>query len=175
MKLIILYGAPATGKYTVGKELAKKTNLKFFHNHLSIDVAKSIFSFGEPGLFELSDSIRLDVFEEAAKQNVEGIIFTFVFRKINDHVFVQSITDTAKRCDIELQFIQLYCDKAELIKRVESQHRKEMKKLTNPDELLKMLEEGEFQSSISDVESIMVDSTHLTIEETVEKVFNLIQ
>jgi len=34
-KLIILFGPPAVGKMTVGKELADLTGLKLFHNHMT--------------------------------------------------------------------------------------------------------------------------------------------
>lgn len=34
MRLIFIYGLPATGKLTVAQELAKRTGYKLFHNHL---------------------------------------------------------------------------------------------------------------------------------------------
>ena len=46
MKLVFLYGPPAVGKFTVAKELAALTGFKLFHNHLTVDVATSIFEHG---------------------------------------------------------------------------------------------------------------------------------
>ena len=37
MKLVIIFGNLAVGKMTVGQELAKITNLKLFHNHMTIE------------------------------------------------------------------------------------------------------------------------------------------
>ena len=37
MKLVFLFGDAAVGKMTVGQELTKITDLKLFHNHMSID------------------------------------------------------------------------------------------------------------------------------------------
>lgn len=37
MKLVIIFGNLAIGKMTVGQELAKITNLKLFHNHMTIE------------------------------------------------------------------------------------------------------------------------------------------
>ena len=38
MKFILIFGPQAVGKMTVGQELAKITNLKLFHNHMTIDL-----------------------------------------------------------------------------------------------------------------------------------------
>ena len=38
MKFILLFGPQAVGKMTVGQELAKITDLKLFHNHMTIDL-----------------------------------------------------------------------------------------------------------------------------------------
>jgi len=46
MRLIFIYGPPATGKLTVAKELAKLTKYKIFHNHLTVDLIGSVLKFG---------------------------------------------------------------------------------------------------------------------------------
>ncbi|HDR7606865.1 TPA: hypothetical protein QCX41_004389 [Bacillus mycoides] len=38
MKFILIFGPQAVGKMTVGQELAKLTDLKNFHNHMTIDL-----------------------------------------------------------------------------------------------------------------------------------------
>lgn len=43
MKLIIIFGPHAVGKMTVGQELAKLTELKLFHNHMTIDIVSDLF------------------------------------------------------------------------------------------------------------------------------------
>ena len=45
MKLLFLFGDAAVGKMTVGQELAKITDLRLFHNHMTI----------EPVIFESFD------------------------------------------------------------------------------------------------------------------------
>jgi shikimate kinase len=37
MKLIVIFGASAVGKMTVGQELAKLTDLRLVHNHMIIE------------------------------------------------------------------------------------------------------------------------------------------
>ena len=38
MKSVHVFGPQAVGKMTVGQELAKITDLKLFHNHMTIDL-----------------------------------------------------------------------------------------------------------------------------------------
>ena len=43
MKLVLIVGAGAVGKMTVGQELMKITNLRSFHNHMMIEHTKKLF------------------------------------------------------------------------------------------------------------------------------------
>ena len=43
MKLVLIVGAGAVGKMTVGQELMKITNLRLFHNHMMIEPVIEIF------------------------------------------------------------------------------------------------------------------------------------
>lgn len=47
-KLLILFGPPAVGKMTVGKELSALTGMKLFHNHMTIELVLPFFEFGTP-------------------------------------------------------------------------------------------------------------------------------
>jgi adenylate kinase family enzyme len=105
MKLIVLYGPPAAGKYTIAKALAEKTGYKLFHNHLTVDLLKSVLEYGTPDFFRLSQKMRLEIFEEAAKQNVPGIIFTFVYQKDVDDDFIKKIQNLAIAQNIDVKFV----------------------------------------------------------------------
>ena len=43
MDLIIIFGAGAVGKMTVGQELMKITDFRLFHNHMMIEPVIEIF------------------------------------------------------------------------------------------------------------------------------------
>jgi hypothetical protein len=80
----ILFGPPASGKMTIGQELAQRTDLKLFHNHLVIEPLLTIFDFKEPCFRNLVQSFRSQIFEEAARNSMKGIIFTFVWNFNNE-------------------------------------------------------------------------------------------
>lgn len=43
MKLVFIFGDGAVGKMTVGQELAKITDLRLFHNHMTIEPVLAVF------------------------------------------------------------------------------------------------------------------------------------
>lgn len=76
MKVLFLFGSAAVGKMTVGQELAKITKLRLCHNHMTIEPVIEIF-----GKYDGYVTMRLRevIFEEFAKTDNYGIIFTFMW------------------------------------------------------------------------------------------------
>ena len=79
MKLVIICGPHAVGKMTVGQELAKITDLKLFHNHMTIDLVANFFSYGTPQGKRLVRLFRKEIFEEVCKSDMYGLIFTYMW------------------------------------------------------------------------------------------------
>ena len=169
MKLIFLYGPPASGKYTIAKAIAQKTGYKLFHNHLTVDLAKGVFDYGTKAFWELVHKIRLDIFEKAAKENISGMIFTYVYEKDNDDSFVKQVLEKVNSNGGEIVFIQIYCDKETLLKRVKEDSRKQFQKVKTEEGLLEMLAHGDLFSEIPFVENNIIDNTNLTVDETITK------
>lgn len=77
--LLVLLGPPAVGKMTVGHEIATRTGLRLFHNHLTIDLVLRFFPFGSPPFQRLAGEFRRRILEEAAASDLPGLIFTYVW------------------------------------------------------------------------------------------------
>ncbi len=76
MKLVFIFGDAAAGKMTVGQELAAVTDLKLFHNHMSIEPVLDVFgTYNRP----VVNAFREAVFTEFAKSDNYGLIFTYLF------------------------------------------------------------------------------------------------
>ena len=61
MSLIVLIGAQAVGKMTVGKALEKQLDAKLLFNHQTIDLFTNYLGYTERA-FQLSDSVRKELF-----------------------------------------------------------------------------------------------------------------
>lgn len=77
-RLLILFGASAVGKTTVGRILETKSDFKLFHNHMMMDGVMHLFGVGTPSEDKLSRIIREAVITEAAEAGL-NLIFTYVW------------------------------------------------------------------------------------------------
>ena len=75
MKLLFLFGNAAVGKMTVGQELAQRTGLRLFHNHIMIEPVLEVFGFFQAAAIR---RLRDVIFEEFAASDAKGMIFTFM-------------------------------------------------------------------------------------------------
>lgn len=130
MKLVFLHGAPAVGKLTVARELARLTGFRLFHNHLTVDLVSSLFSFGSEPFILLREQIWLAALGEAARQNV-SLIFTFNPERTVRERFIQDTVDTVESAGGQLIFVELTCAEEELERRIEDASRKEFGKLVS--------------------------------------------
>ena len=79
MRLLLIIGPPAVGKMTVGREIARHSSFRLFHNHHTIEPLVEVFGHGTPPFMILNSEFRRRVIEEAAAHRVD-LIFTFVWQ-----------------------------------------------------------------------------------------------
>jgi hypothetical protein len=165
MKLIFLYGLPGVGKLTIGKELAKQTNLKLFHNHMVLDLIIDVFGRNTDPIINLREGMWLDFFRQAATSKIDGLIFTFCFDKYLSNDFLQKIENTINDHDT-VHYVELSCSQDELQKRVLQSSRKEFYKIRDFDALIKEVRDGSFYVPRIKKDVLRIDTTHLSPEET---------
>ena len=107
MRLIFIYGLPGTGKLTVAKELATLTGYKLFHNHLTVDLAASLFAHGSAEYMDYVRSLRLEAFKRAAASNV-NLIFTFWYSNIS-MPSVELYREVVESAGGTVDFVHLHC------------------------------------------------------------------
>ncbi len=75
MKFVFIIGDAAVGKMTVGQELMKITDLRLFHNHMTIEPVLQIF-----GTFETNtiNEMRDVIFRNFAASDRYGMIYTLM-------------------------------------------------------------------------------------------------
>jgi shikimate kinase len=167
MRLAFLYGPPAAGKLTVGRELAALTGFRLFHNHLTVDLARELFDFGSEPFQRLVDDLRLRVFAAAAESDLPGLIFTFVYGG-PDEAFIRQTVSVMETAGAEVCFVQVTCPPKELLNRVENESRRAYHKLASRETLDALLKERDWLSAIPFVESFSVDTTRFTPAEAAQ-------
>jgi hypothetical protein len=163
MKLIFLYGSPAVGKLTVAGEIAKHTDFKVFHNHLSIDCIEPIFEFGSKSFFKLIDLIRVETVTEAARVG-QNLIYTFCYAKDLDDAHVEKITKAVEENGGEICFVLLKAERSELDKRVVEESRKLMGKAKTVEMMDYFHTTYDLFSPVPERESLIIDNTNLSAE-----------
>jgi len=128
MKFVLIFGPQAVGKMTVGQELAKRTELKLFHNHMTLEILSPIFGFG-PETWRLSTLFRFEIFKAVADSDLEGMIFTFVwaFNEKEDWEFVESLCRIFEAKGGNLYFVELEANLDERLERNKTPNRLEHK------------------------------------------------
>ena len=106
MKLVILFGAAAVGKTTVGQSLTKITDLRLFHSHMGIEPVVEIFGRRD---LPTEERIRGTIFDEFAKSDLYGMIFTYFcnLNKSSDWNYFKSLVDIFERSGSDIYFIEL--------------------------------------------------------------------
>ncbi|WP_148631134.1 AAA family ATPase [Bacillus sp. E214] len=128
MKFILIFGPQAVGKMTVGQELEKITELKLFHNHMTIELLEPFFGFSSE-MWRLSNLFRIELFKSVSVSDLEGLIFTYVwaFDQQEDWDYVDNICEIFESKGAAIYFVELEAELNERLERNKSPHRLEHK------------------------------------------------
>src|SRR6185437_3900980 len=140
MKLIFLYGPPASGKLTIAREIAARTGISVFHNHLIVDAVASVFPFGTPTFVMLRDSFWLTVMREAAREE-RSVLFTFAPEPSVSQQFPQRVQEEIAQAGGSVVFVRLTVSPHEQERRLGEPSRNEFDKMRSV-ELLQKLRDG---------------------------------
>ena len=117
MRLLVLYGPPACGKLTVGKEVAQRTGFALFHNHLIMDALLAIFLFGSAPFVRLRERFWMETIEAAAESG-KSVIFTFCPEPTVDPLFPQRLKALVEEAGGTVSFVRLEVSEEEQERRL---------------------------------------------------------
>jgi shikimate kinase len=170
MDLIVIHGPPATGKFSVGHELARLTGYKLFHNHLTVDLVHSLFEIGEGPFWKLNGDIRLKLLEAAAKNKVKGVIMTFCYVKGEDEKLLARFMRKLEKYNVRFLFVHLYCERETLLKRVKNPSRKTYKKISTRKLLISLLKKKDYYTPFAHRSTISIDNTSTSVKKVAKTV-----
>ena len=176
MKFVLIFGPHAVGKMTVGHELEKTTGLKLFHNHMTIELVTPFFDYGTETGRRLVRSFRKEIFEEVAKSDLKGMIFTYIWalNEKEDWDYVDKVCDIFESKGGTVCLVELEADTEERIERNKSPHRLDHKPTKrnierSEKDLKESMEQYRLNSKKGEIKKenyIRIDNTNLSPEET---------
>ena len=122
MKLMFLFGDAAVGKMTVGQELMKITDLRLFHNHMTIEPVLEIFGTFDGNVIK---RLREVIFEEFAKSDNYGMIFTvmWAFDMQSDWDYLTWVRSIFEPYGTEFYYVELVADQKTRLERNVTENR----------------------------------------------------
>lgn len=186
MTLIIITGAPASGKMTIGQELVKLTGFKLFFNHMSLDLVYKFFDFGTEPFIRLDDLIRFAFFKEIAKSDLKGLVFTaaIAYDEPKDIEYTYQIAEIFKVQNAKVGLVSLDTNLDERLKRNKTENRLKHKPLKRNLEFSEQLllhanenhrtvfQEGDLEG----IDILKIENTNITAKNValkIQKHFNL--
>ena len=122
MKLVFIIGDAAVGKMTVGQELMKITDLRLFHNHMTIEPVIEIFGrYDGKTIAEMRDLI----FKNFAASENYGMIFTMMmdFDMPSEWEYLAHIKNIFEPYGTEFYYVELIAPQEIRLERNVSENR----------------------------------------------------
>jgi len=122
MKLVFMIGDTAVGKMTVGQELMKITDLRLFHNHMTIEPVIEIFGrFDGKTISELRDV----VFRNFAASDNYGMIYTYMmdFDLPSEWEYLEHVRSIFEPYGTDFYYVELIAPQEIRLKRNVSENR----------------------------------------------------
>ena len=106
MKFVFILGDAAVGKMTVGQELMKITDLRLFHNHMTIEPVIEIFGRYDS---KTINEMRELIFKNFAASDNYGMIFTLMmaFDQQSDWDYLEHIKEVFSPYGTEFYYVEL--------------------------------------------------------------------
>ncbi len=106
MKLVFIIGDAAVVKMTVGQELMKITDLRLFHNHMTIEPVIEILGYYDG---KTISEMREVIFRNFAASGNYGMIFTYMwaFDCQEDWDYIEHVKEIFKPYDTEFYYVEL--------------------------------------------------------------------
>ncbi|WP_198153800.1 hypothetical protein [Catenuloplanes japonicus] len=165
---------------TVGEEIAARTGLRLFHNHLAIEPVLRFFPFGSAPFGRLVDGFRTALIEEVAASDLPGLIFTYVwaFDQPADERAVHRFAAPFRQRGGRVVFVELTASQEERLRRNEGASRLAEKaskrdlaasrqNLLDLDRDYRLSSDGRFDGRD---DHLCIDNTHLSPAEVADAV-----
>lgn len=169
MYVIFLHGPAASGKHTIGSILSERTGLPLFHNHLTVDLVKTLFDFGTEPFRDLRANVWLESFRQAARAD-RSFIFTFHPEASVNPQTITDLEETVRAEGGEVYFVELRCPEDTVLERLGNESRTRFGKLVDGDLYQQISSSGGFDFPPMPEPVLSVDTDRLSPSESAKAI-----
>lgn len=165
--VVFIHGPAAAGKHTIGSLLSSQLGVPLFHNHLTVDLVKSLFDFGTPAFIKLRADIWRSSFRVAAEAG-RSFIFTFNPEITVSPTLIGELSDIVTSAGGHIYYVELLCSDAEIERRIGNPSRHRFGKLTDADVYREFKTRGGFEFPELPSPLISIDTEATTPDEAAQ-------
>lgn len=180
---IVIIGAQASGKMTIGQELEKLSQATLIHNHETIDFVLRFIPDFTSDMIELNSRICFDIYDVFAKYGRDVIATALVdFNDPNQVGFLEIVQNIFHEQDRQVLFVELDASLEERLRRNKTENRLKHKPLKrhidiSESEILDTSERCRYTTD--EIPSFIqhyykINNTHLSAEEVAKLIFEKI-
>ena len=167
MRIIVLYGPPAVGKWTTAQCLSYKTGYRVFHNHLITDMVSSILDQDSSVYKNIWRKTWIEMLKVVLLENI-NVLVTYCYNPQRDGKFITDLIEDATKSGNKIQFVKLNCEIPELYRRVTGVSRLKFNKSHTIEQLQTVLSKIDFFTDIPDLPHLKINTTHLLPDDVAE-------
>jgi hypothetical protein len=174
MLVVFIHGPAAAGKHTVGSLVAETLGIPLFHNHLTVDLVKTLFEFGSTPFRELRATIWRAAFEECARAG-RSFVFTFHPEATVAPTLITELTGVITRAGGAMLFVELACSRATVLERLTNDSRRRFGKLTDRALYESIESQGGFEFEGMPEPDVLVDTDALEAAQAADVIVSVVR
>ncbi len=167
--VVFIHGPAAAGKHTIGTLVSAKLGLPLFHNHLTVDLVKTLFEFGTEGFVKLRAAIWLESFQAACDAK-QSFVFTFNPENTVNPSLIKELVSLVENSGGVVRYVELTCSDQEIVRRLGNESRRKFGKLTDAAVYRELKKTGGFDFPSFPPPLISVDTEVVCIETAAERI-----
>jgi len=172
--VIFIHGPAAAGKHTVGSLVSARLDIPLFHNHLTVDLVKTLFDFGTPEFMTLRAEIWRSSFQQAARVR-RSFVFTFNPERTVAPSLMTELSDLVTDAGGRVHYVELRCSDAEIERRIDNPSRHRFGKLTDPALYREFKSQGGFEFPEFPAPLVVIDTESMAPEAAAELIVRSIE
>jgi hypothetical protein len=173
VQVAFIYGPTASGKLTIGREVARLAGFKLFPDHLAANLVNAVFDTGMRPYMRIREWAWTEVLREAAHVN-RSLVFTFTPQATIRSSFISHICVIIERLGGDIVFVELTCPEEVIERRIEGADREALGKISNLNEYRRLRDQGAFQFRTMPTPAIRIDTSSCDVAEAAQRIVTVL-